>query len=196
MKFSKLILFSIFFGVLPSQNLEAANKVSICDKSPEYLNLQRATPSLKNFESLPKLIFVGHTAEHFVQLKSGKLKMWSQHSFKQGKSWVHCADVGEDSDFSSALYGPTLIDQTLGQTVGNSFWQFHLTSKNKQLGVWNRKSRLGGVGQSIDEFLQKLGIQAQVFQVTHDEFDLVLTKETALATEILVIRYDSVVSLN
>jgi hypothetical protein len=196
MKFSRIILFSVLFGFFFSQNLKAANKVSICDKAPEFLNLQRAAASLKNIEALPKLIFVGRMAEHFVQLKSGKLKMWSQHSFKQGKSWVHCADVGEQSDFSSALYGPTLIDQTLGQRVGNSFWQFHLTSKNKQLGVWNRKSRLGGVGQSIEGFLQKLGIQVQVFQVTHDEFDLVLTKETSGAIEILVIRYDSVASLN
>jgi len=164
MKFSRIILFSVLFGFFFSQNLKAANKVSICDKSPEFLNLQRAAASLKNIEALPKLIFVGRMAEHFVQLKSGKLKMWSQHSFKQGKSWVHCADVGEQSDFSSALYGPTLIDQTLGQRVGNSFWQFHLTSNNKQLGVWNRKSRLAVSDKASKDFCKSWEFRFRFFK--------------------------------
>jgi hypothetical protein len=195
MNLFKKILFLVINCSLVSISVLAAPKVSECEKAPEFLNLQKTASLLKGLEALPNMIFVGRIADHYVQTKSGNLKMWSQHSFKLGKSSILCASARGSMDFISSIYAPTLLDQSRDRSVGNSFWQFQLVSENQKFGVWNRKSRLLNSGESIEKALLKLGIQVQVFQVTHEEFDLVFTKETETAIEVLAIRYDSVPSL-
>jgi hypothetical protein len=188
MKNHLLITLCIFI----SFSVKAAGPVSVCSEKPDFLSQQRVSLSLKN---LPRVVLVGTSAEYYVETKSTGLKLWGRQSFKSGKSEIVCGQMGQSQNSSFSLYGPTLLDLSGEKNVGDSYWQFHMIANTKNFGIWNKKTWLFPKTKDLEKGIEKTGAQMQVYQISHDEFEMVLTRDSDQAVETLSIRFDAIQNL-
>ncbi len=196
MRLNHLVKFILMaFALIIPELLWSASKISECNNRPDFLNSIRGS-AMRNLEALPQMVFVGRRADHYVEDKTQNLKIWSQQSFTRAESKVLCASAAlsksEKLSKGFSIYAPTLIDLSGDKKIGDSYWQFHLVAEAEKIGVWNQKSRVFSKIKDLEEGLQKTGAKYQFFQLSHDEYELILLKETSTSIEALSIRFDAV----
>lgn len=176
----------------------AVSKVPECQKRPEFLSRAKNS-AIKNMESLPRLVFVAREADFYVENKNQAFKIWGQQSFTRIESKILCANVSavepQNQSLRFAFYAPTLMDLTGDQKVGDSFWQFHLNVDGSRLGIWNQKTRMFSKVRELEAQMSKMGVQVQIFQISRDEFELVLKRENKSSLEALSIRFETVAEI-
>jgi hypothetical protein len=59
---------------------------------------------------------------------------------------------------------------------------------------WNLKSSSFGSQQNVEALLKESGATYKMYQRSHDEFELLVTKKEGTITQYLSIRYDAVES--
>lgn len=170
----------------------SASTVPECAARPEFVT--RTGPVL-NLKSLPPMILVGKKVDYYVENRTSGLKIWGVQSFKKGDSKILCASSGNFVSESFSMYAPTLIDLTDEKVVGDSYWQFHMIANLKQFGIWNKKSRIFSATKDLDAAFSKIGAQVQIVQHTHNEYELLFTRESEQSIEVLSIQFDAVSSL-
>jgi hypothetical protein len=180
---------AFFLAALVPTLAMAVSKVPECEKKSDLVSEGRPLPSLK---ALPPLVYVGKSAKYSVEMKSQDGRLQGEQSFVKGESRIACASGQFQKPTSFSMYAPTLIDLTGAKNIGDSYWQFHMTADQKHFGIWNQKSRLFSNSKDLDEGLSKVAPQIQVFQLSHDEYEVIFTRETEQSIEVLSVRFDSV----
>lgn len=185
----------VLAGGLISVSSFANTKVSECNKRPDFLGQVRSS-SIRTIENLPSMVFVGRKAEFYIEDKTQNLKILSQQSFTRAESKILCASAAlaksEKSVQGFSMYAPTLIDLSGDKKIGDSYWQFHLSAEAEKIGLWNKRSRVFSSSKDLETGLQKTGARYQFVQISHDEYELILIKETATTIQALSIRFDAV----
>lgn len=184
-------LLALMFPILSYASL----KVEECQSRPDFVGNQKSSSSIK-LEALPPLLFVARKVDYYVENKEQTFKIWGRQSVTRIESKILCANVStaptQYGSLRFSLYAPTLIDLTKDQKVGDSFWQFHLSTEGSQLGIWNQKSRMFSKVKNFESQMSKMGVQVQIFQISHDEFELVLKREVKSFFETLSIRFETI----
>lgn len=166
----------------------AASKVPVCEKQAEGFPQGSLLPGLK---ALPPKVYVARKATYWAESKGRQVQMQGEQSFINGESRIVCASTESGKSESFSIYAPTLIDLTGTRNIGDSYWQFHMIANSKEFGIWNQKSRLFPAGRDLEEGLSKIASQIQVYQISRDEYEIVLIRENDQVTENLAIRFDS-----
>jgi len=171
-----------------------------CDGRPDFITEVRPE-ILGGFEKLPQLVLVASDAEYYVESKiSGKeLQIHSYQSFTttnpKEKSKIICATSKSSANDRYSLFAPTLIDTTVAQKVGQSLWQFQVLADKQGFSVWNTHSLAFSEKDSLEKNLLKFGGSYRIYQLSHDQFEVVVSKDTEGLTQYLSVRYDAVKSL-
>jgi hypothetical protein len=167
-----------------------------CDSRPEFLSEIR-TDFTSNLQQLPPTVLVAREAEFYVEgtRENTPVKLHGYQSFlrKNPTSQVLCGKAPTTGERFSLL-APTLIDTNKNPRVGQSLWQFQMMSDGGKYSFWNLKSPSFGAGQNIEALLKESGATYKVYQRSHDEFELLVTKKEGTITQYLSIRYDAVES--
>lgn len=169
----------------------ALDKVSDCQSRPEFLEAK----SLSTLKALPSMVFVGKSAQYYVEDKSDHFRMWGEQSFIKGSSRIVCASASGEKSRDFSIYAPTLMDLTGDKSVGDSYWQFHMVANSKQFGIWNQKSRLFSKTNDLEAGLGKIEGQVQFLQISHDEYEMIITRENATTLEVLSVHFDAISNL-
>lgn len=165
--------------------------VPSCENLPELFSSQEVGATVKNLESLPRMVFVAKHARYYVESKKHSFQLVSHQSFVKGESKILCSTPSNVVEKSFSLYAPTLIDMTENKKVGDSFWQFHVSVGKTQLGVWNQKTRLFK-SKDIEKSLAQEGVQIRILQASNDEFEMIFTRDNNEFSEKLSIRFDAI----
>lgn len=171
-----------------------------CEGRPEFITEVRPE-IIGGFEKLPQLVLVAHEAEYYVETKNSdaNLKVHSYQSFTTGsekeKSKIVCGNTKSTENLRYSLFAPTLIDTTKTQKVGQSLWQFQVLSDKEGFSVWNQRSLAFNDGENLEKALMKFGGNYRIYQLSHDQYEVVVSKDTEGATQYLSIKYDAVKSL-
>jgi hypothetical protein len=185
------IFFVIILTTLWMAPAFALDKVSDCQSRPEFLEAK----SLSNLKSLPSMVFVGKSAQYYVEDKNDHFRMWGEQSFVKGSSRIVCASATTEKSRDFSIYAPTLMDLTGDKSVGDSYWQFHMVANSRQFGIWNQKSRLFSKANDLESALGKIEGQVQFRQLSHDEYEMIITREDAATLEVLSVRFDAISNL-
>lgn len=184
-------LLALVFPILSYASL----KVEECQGRPDFMGSQKASSSIR-LDALPHLLFVARKVDYYVENKDQSVKIWGRQSVTRIESKILCANVAtvpmQYGSLRFSLYAPTLMDLTKDQKIGDSFWQFHLSTEGSQLGIWNQKSRMFSKVKNFESQMSKMGVQVQIFQISHDEFELILKREAKSFLETLSIRFEAV----
>lgn len=144
-------------------------------------------------ERIPKKLLAASSVDYFVQsVANSSMQLWAQHSFRKARSVFKCYSGNSEDNLSFVVSAPTLIDQTVEQKTGNSFWQFHLSIEKNKLGIWNQKTRLFPKSKSWVEQLNKVGYQQNWKLMSNGQYKLILTRQQNLYVQSVVIYYDLV----
>lgn len=143
-------------------------------------------------QSLPKSLLLAKSAKYLVQGKGKSFKIIAEQSFVKGKAQIVCASGTSDISQSFSIYAPALLDLTDSKEIGHSFWQFHISVSDKKLGVWNQKTRMFKNIEDLEKTLSSLGFDYQWSQISYDEFELILNKESSGYLERLSLKFDLV----
>lgn len=167
-----------------------------CAERPEFVSETR-TEIVGGFEALPKAVLVARDAEMWVEgREEGRaVKMHAYQSFMQAKTRsqgkVLCGSTPEDFADRFSLMAPTLIDASVGQKVGNSMWQFQMIADRKAYSVWNKKSLGLSKADKLDVIFKNQQTPYRLYQVGHNEFELVVQKEVGRVTQTLSVRFEA-----
>lgn len=189
-----IISILILLSELVLANSNKADKVKTvptCENHQEMFSTQNVGVLVKNIESLPKLVYVAKRARYYIESKKHNFQLAAAQSFLKGEAKILCSTLSEITEKSFSLYAPALIDMTESKKTGNSFWQFHISVKKAQLGIWNQKSRMFNQASDIEKALASNGLQLQIQQISHDEFEMIFSRENGDYSERLLIRYDA-----
>jgi hypothetical protein len=183
------VLMLIFLNFI--QDFAFAGKVPSCEGQQEIFSPSNLGVVVKNIESMPKMIYVAKRAKYLIESKKHSFQLAATQSFLQGESKILCSTLSRVADKGFSIYAPTLIDLTDEKKTGNSFWQFHVSIGQSQLGIWNQKTRMFDKNKEVEKSLTAAGLQLQILQISHDEFDLIFSRENGEFSEQLVIRFDA-----
>jgi hypothetical protein len=167
-----------------------------CSERPEFISETR-TEIVGGFAALPKAVLVARDAEMWVEGREDAkhLKVHAYQSFLQAKSRkqgkVLCGTLPEDFADRFSLMAPTLIDASLGQKVGNSMWQFQVIADRKAFSVWNKKSIATGKSEKLDQLFKDQQTPYRLYQIGHNEFELVVKKDVGLVSQTLSVRFEA-----
>ena len=183
-------LFITEAALLPnSTRLSKSSEIPKCEEKPSFLS-ERKEEIVQGLDGLPRMILVARKASHYIESRSGKTHLLSEQDFKgTGKSTITCASLADALPRSYSLYAPVLLDLTEKKKSPNSLWQFQLMANAKELGVWNHKTVL-------DSKWLNQNASLKVYQLTHDEFEIMLIREFGGQTEYLSVRFEAISSLN
>ncbi len=180
--------------ILLAELSQAANPpvvVPSCENFPEFSSSQESGTSIKNLEALPKMVFIAKRARFQIESKKHSFQLVSHQSFVKGESKIICSTPSDVVEKSFSIYAPTLIDLTENEKIGDSFWQFHISVGKTKLGVWNQKTRLYN-SKDIKKSLAQSGIRLRILQTSHDEFEMIFSRESNEFSEKLSIRFDAI----
>lgn len=164
-------------------------KIPECSARPDFL-YQNKTEIDQG--QIPKVILVGKRADHYVESKNSKLKLYGSQSFKKSSSKVICGTARQRESQTFSLYAPTIMDFSSGRGLSSSVWQFQMMANPKEFGVWNQQSRILSKPEALQKRLQDIGGKVQFFQLSQNEYEMVISKETDSLQEYLSIRFDAV----
>lgn len=185
-----------FKGEGPGKLLRPSfSTASVCSASrPEFLSEVR-TDFAGSLNSLPQTLLVARDAEYYVEGKRGEetIKLHGYQSFLKKASAAHiiCGSASQATERFSLL-APTLIDTHKKPRVGQSLWQFQMMTDGGKFSFWNLKSPSFGSEQNVETLMKESGATYKVYQRSHDEFELLVTKKEGDITQYLSIRYDAV----
>lgn len=166
-----------------------------CQERPEFLSEMR-NDFLGSLSKLPETVLVAREAEFYVESagKTEPLKLHGYQSFlqKDAASEVLCGNSAVDAKERFALFAPTLIDTHKNPRVGQSLWQFQMMADGSKYSFWNMKTPSFKSNGALEDYLKTSGATYKIYQKSHTEFELLLVKKTADATEYLSITYDAV----
>jgi len=171
-----------------------------CDGRPDFITEVR--PELiGGFEKLPQLVLVANEVDYYVESKNqdNNLKIHSYQSFTttrpKEKSKIVCGSYKNVDAFRSSLFAPTLIDTTKNKKVGQSLWQFQMLADKEGFSVWNKRSLAFSENENLEKALLKFGGNYRIYQLSRDQYEVVVSKDTEDLTQYLSIKYDAVGSL-
>ena len=164
-------------------------KIPECHDRPVFLS---QTGTEIEVSRIPKIILVGKNVEHYVESKNSKLKLHGVQSFIKGTSKIICGTARQREDLSFSMYAPTVIDFSSGKGISSAVWQFQMMANPKEFGLWNQKSRILSRSRDLQTVLQEIGGKAQIFQVSQNEYEILISKEAKDSIEFLSIRFDAV----
>ena len=174
----------------PSQKASGVSvKIPECNERPEFLSQNKTEIEITQ---IPKVILVGKKAEHYVQSKTSKLKLHGVQNFKKSASKIICGTARQRENQSFSLYAPTLIDFSSGKGISSAVWQFQMMANPKEFGVWNRQSRILSRSEALQKTLQEIGGKVQIYQLSQNEYEILISKESESSSEYLSIRFDAV----
>ncbi len=176
------VLLTVFWVLAEASPGAKPAKVPLCDGQPDFVN-QHKEELTQGIEGLPKLILVGRKAFYYVESKNGQTRMQSEQDFENGKSKVNCATLKDRKSQSFSLYAPVLLDLTGQKSIKNTLWQFQVMANAKEVGVWNQMTVFGS--KWTDQ-----NAKVKVYQITHEEYEILLTRETENKIEHLSVRFD------
>lgn len=167
-----------------------------CGERPEFLTENR-TPVSGGFAALPKTVLVARDAEMWVEgaAEGTPVRMHTYQSFVKPKTRslgrVLCGSTPSNFSDRFSLVAPTLIDASAKRDVGNSMWQFQVIADNKGYSVWNKKSPSLSKASALDEILRDQKSEYRLYQLNHNEYELVIQKDIAGVTQTLSVRYEA-----
>ncbi len=170
-----------------------AQAVKSCVALSETLISAHEEGQVLALERIPKKLLVASTVDYFVQsVSNNSMQLWAQHSFRKARSVFKCYSGNSEDSLSFLASAPALVDQTVEQKTGNSFWQFHLSIDKNKLGIWNQKTRLFPNSKSWVEQLSKVGYQQTWKSMSNGQYKLTLTRQQNSYVQSIVIYYDLV----
>lgn len=163
-----------------------------CSSRPEFLSEVR-TDFSSSLNHLPQTLLVARDVEYYVEGKRGEesVKLHGYQSFVKQNAQVVCGKPSVTAE-RFTLVAPTLIDNNQKPKVGQSLWQFQIMTEGKKVSFWNLKSSSFGSAPDLQNLLKDSGATYKVYQRSHDEFELLVTKKEGDITQYLSIRYDSI----
>lgn len=210
MKSQSLFVYSVLSLTLVSQSLVASvrspaqnsqnpqfsySPVNNCNSRPRFLT-QPKVESVAHFEQLPKALYVAKEAEYYVEGNSemGKpIQAYSVQSFDSKSAFknpeIVCGEISKDESRRFTMQAPTIIDSTKNQKVGNTFWQFQMLSKDKELSAWNLKSPSLSNSKELEKTLKDFKATYKIYQLSHNEFEVLLSKQELGTQHYLMVKY-------
>lgn len=173
-------------------------KASDCQERPEFLSeLRTEVPG--GFEALPKAVLVARDAEMWVEgpaSGSGNdLRVHAYQSFMKAPTRslgkILCGSSSAELMDRFSLHAPTLIDGSKDKKVGNSFWQFQVIADRQSYSVWNKKSSLFSQAEKIEKVMKDLKATYRLYQIGHNEYELLVQREDAGVIQTLSVRYEA-----
>ncbi|WP_413289122.1 hypothetical protein [Bdellovibrio sp. HCB337] len=203
--FGTTVLFATITQAERKEFLSGLMKLSfteapMCEGRPEFITEVRPE-IIGGFEKLPQLVLVANEAEYYVETKNSDngLKIHSYQSFTatspKEKSKIVCGSSKNAEAFRSSLFAPTLIDTTATKKVGQSLWQFQMLADKEGFSVWNKRSLAYSENESLEKALMKFGGRYRIYQLGKNQYEVVVSKDSADVTQYLSIKYDAVKSL-
>ena len=142
---------------------------------------------------LPKSILIAHNASiYFENIKSGELKLKATQSFVLPISKIDCASPDHGDSLAVNFTAPVLLDLSDRATVGNSVWQFNLMAKGQKVGIWNQVSQLLSHAFKFEDWLAVQKNEISFYQISHDQYEIVIRSQNKIDRKILVLSFDSV----
>lgn len=171
-----------------------SEKVPSCESSEfKHFSIEGMPIS---FKDLPKSILLARNASmYYEDLKSGELKFKAYQSFTTPESKIECASPNPKIESTISFNAPVLLDLSEGKTVGNSIWQFNLIAKGQKVGLWNQASQLLSKSFKLEDWLTNNSDQISFYQVSHDQFEMVIRLADRFDEKILVVVFDSIKGL-
>lgn len=168
-----------------------------CSARPDFMAEAR-TEIPGGLQALPKAVLVARDAEMWVegQSSAGKdVRVHTYQSFVQEKTRatakVLCGSTPMDFSNRYSLVAPTLIDVSRDQRVGNSMWQFQVIAEHKGFSAWNKKSPSLSQNEKLEGLMRQMKTNYRVYQLSHNEYELLLQKEEGGVVQTLSIRYEA-----
>lgn len=188
-----------------SPNATVATKVSYseapeCEGRPEFITEVRPQ-IIGGFEKLPSMVLVARDAEYYIESKVGgeNVKIHSYQSFEAASASdtkVVCGSSAKSTkNLRFSLLAPTLIDATPSKKVGQSLWQFQMLAAPKGFSAWNQRSLALTQQESLEKTLGDFGGSYQIYQLSPEKYELVVSKSTSSVLQYLSIKFDAVKSL-
>ncbi|MGZ3745629.1 MAG: hypothetical protein ACXWRE_01035 [Pseudobdellovibrionaceae bacterium] len=166
-----------------------------CEGRPDFITEVRSE-IIDGFMKLPSVALVAKEAEYYIESKNteNSLKIHSFQSFLNPKakneSKIICGQVKGAEAFRFSLFAPTLIDMTRSQRIGQSFWQFQLLTDKEGFSIWNKRSLAFIEGENIEKALMKFGGIYRIYKLSHDQYEVVVSKDTGNIAQYLSVKYD------
>lgn len=173
------------------------NEVPDCEGRPEFITEVRPQ-ILGGFEKLPKLVLVASESDYYIESKASgaDIRIHSFQSFKNAgskeNSKVVCGFSKELASNRFALFAPTLIDTTAAKKIGQSLWQFQMLSDKRGFSVWNQRSLAFSENESLEKNVLKFGGNYRIYQLSPDQYEVVISKDEGGLVQYLSVRYDVV----
>lgn len=180
------------FGIFLSLSSHSTVTVPDCSSKPDFISDSRRSPNLK---TLPAMAFVARKAEFYVENKEQTQRIWGEQSFVKSKPRIVCAHWERAGTQGFSMYAPTLLDLRPSAKGADVYWQFQVTASDHQYGIWNQKSRLFSKVKDLESALLQMGAQMQIYQISHEQFELVFTRETSSWVETLSVTYDGLLRI-
>lgn len=167
-----------------------------CSSRPSFVVDSRSEIA-GGFEALPKSVLVARDAEIWVegQENGPSIRVHAYQSFlkpkKGSEGKVLCGQTPDGFRERFAITAPTLVDFSEDRKIGHSFWQFQIVADDQKFSVWNHKSPMSTKSGLISDLLKKDKTPYRLYQVGHNEYEMIIQKETAGVLQTLSIRYEA-----
>lgn len=167
-----------------------------CAARPDFLSDTKSEIA-GGFEALPKTVLVARDAEVWIEgQESGRpIQIHAYQSFLRPKQnaegRVLCGRTPERFRERFSIVAPTLVDSSKDHKIGHSFWQFQIVADDQKFSVWNHKSSMSAKAGSISELLKKDKTPYRLYQVGHNEYEMIVQKESSGVLHTLSIRYEA-----
>ena len=169
-------------------------KVSTCHSKPAFLNEVRG--NVVALHKLPKAVFVASGVEMYVEGKADNgtpVQAYALQSFtdrsKRERGQVVCGSSAQGLAERLPILAPALFDTTDSQSVGTSLWQFQLIMGEGQFAMSGYRTPAQESLLQLEKSLVKSGGNYQISQVSHNEFELLVTKPVKNLRVTLLVRY-------
>lgn len=165
-----------------------------CVGEPDFLSESRIEP-LNYKAHWPQVYFVAREVEFYIQgtHEGIDVKLHGAQNFLQTQkpAQILCANA-PNLEARWSMVAPTLIDSRQVPRVGESPWQFQVIAKKGLFAFWNFKSTTLQNPADLESVLKSSAIQYKMYQRSHDEYELLMTKVEHGLTYTLSVRYDAV----
>jgi hypothetical protein len=203
--FGTIVLFTVITQAERKASLSGLMKLNFadaprCEGRPDFITEVRPE-ILGGFEKLPQMVLVANEAEYYVESRANgdDVRIHSYQSFSsvdaKENSKIVCGSVKSAVSSRFSLFAPTLIDNTVGKKIGQSLWQFQMLTDSQGFSVWNQRSLAFSEKESLEKNVLKFGGNYRIYQLSHNQFEVVISKEVDGLVQYLSIKYDAVKSI-
>ncbi len=171
-----------------------------CSVRPDFLTEAR-TEIVGSLDKLPQIgLLVARDAEYYVEGhtdSAASIKVHGYQSFVKPNSAtkIICGQSAKTYQERFVAFAPTLIDTTSDRKVGDSVWQFQILADKDKFSIWNMKMPFSNSEKNLDKVLTQMGTKYRLYQISHNEYEMMVIQEANGITQYLSIRYDAVASI-